>query len=161
MAEGYLKRGWRVIATGRESSTERLRQLAKASHGALEVETVDITLPEQVAALRGRVDGRRLDVLFVNAGVKNDDRETIADVSTDEFVRVMVTNSLSPMRVVEAFHDLVRAPGPIGVMSSGQGSLPNHTTGNYAVSRGSKEAHNQVMRSLPEIGSAHVRERGR
>src|SRR3546814_7915834 len=89
MAEGYLKRGWRVIATGRESSTERLRQIAKASHGALEVHTVDITLPEQVAALRGRVDGRRLAVLFVNAGVKNDDCEKNADVSTDVFVRLM------------------------------------------------------------------------
>lgn len=34
-------------------------------------------------------------MLFVKAGVKNDDRETIADVSTDEFVRVMVTNALT------------------------------------------------------------------
>ena len=32
-------------------------------------------------------------MLFVNAGVKNDDRETIADVSTEEFTRVMVTNN--------------------------------------------------------------------
>src|SRR3546814_11816378 len=103
MAEGYLKRGWRVIATGRESSTERLRQLAKASHGALEVETVDITLPEQVAALRGRVDGRRLHVLFVNAGVKNDDREKIAVVSTDEIVTYMVTQALRHMKVSAAF----------------------------------------------------------
>ena len=46
-------------------------------------------------------------MLFVNAGVKNDDREMIADVSTDEFIRVMVTNALSPMRVVETLQDLV------------------------------------------------------
>jgi len=148
MAQEYLKRGWRVIATGREDSAETLRRLAKASHGALEVETVDITIPGQVAALRGRVEGRRLDVLFVNAGVKNDDRETIADVSTEEFVRVMVTNSLSPMRVIEAFQDLVQPAGTIGVMSSGQGSLTNNTNGNYEVYRGSKAALNMFMRSF-------------
>jgi len=147
MVEEYLKRGWRVIATGREGSTDKLRQLAQTSDGALEVETVDITVPEQVSALRTRLDARALDMLFVNAGVKNDDGETIADVSTEEFVRVMVTNALSPLRVIEAFQDLVQASGTIGVMSSGQGSLTNNTNGNYEVYRGSKAALNMFMRS--------------
>ena len=148
MVEEYLERGWRVIATGRQNSTARLLQLAKARGGALEVETLDITMPEQVAALRGRLEARRLDLLFVNAGVKNDDRETIADVSTDEFVRVMVTNALSPMRVVEALQDLVVPSGTIGVMSSGQGSVANNENGNYEVYRGSKAALNMFMRSF-------------
>ena len=84
----------------------------------------------------------------MNAGVKNDDGETIADVSTEEFVRVMVTNSLSPMRVIEALEDLVQPAGTIGVMSSGQGSLTNNTNGNYEVYRGSKAALNMFMRSF-------------
>ncbi|MGF6290852.1 SDR family NAD(P)-dependent oxidoreductase [Paraburkholderia youngii] len=147
MVEEYLKRGWRVIATGRQNSTTRLLQLAK-TYAALEVETVDITIPEQVAALRSRLEGRPIDILFVNAGVKNDDSETIADVSTDEFVRVMVTNALSPMRVVEALQDLVRPTGTIGVMSSGQGSVANNENGNYEVYRGSKAALNMFMRSF-------------
>ena len=148
MVEEYLKRGWQVIATGREGSIQSLNQLAQNTQSALEVEAVDITIPNQVAALHGRLKARRLDVLFVNAGVKNDDRETIADVSTEEFVRVMVTNSLSPMRVIEAFQDLVRPAGTIGVMSSGQGSLTNNTNGNYEVYRGSKAALNMFMRSF-------------
>jgi NAD(P)-dependent dehydrogenase (short-subunit alcohol dehydrogenase family) len=148
MVEEYLKRGWRVIATGRESSMKKLRQLSASTRGALEVEAVDITIPDQVTALHGRLRDRRLNVLFVNAGVKNDDRETIADVSTEEFVRVMVTNSLSPMRIIEAFQDLVEPAGTIGVMSSGQGSLTNNTNGNYEVYRGSKAALNMFMRSF-------------
>ncbi|MEB0077293.1 SDR family NAD(P)-dependent oxidoreductase [Pseudomonas sp. CCI3.2] len=148
MVEEYLKRGWQVIATGREGATEKLIQLAKTADGALDVETVDITIESQIAALRVRLDARRLDVLFVNAGVKNDDRETIADVSTEEFVRVMVTNSLSPMRVIEALQDLVQPTGTLGVMSSGQGSLTNNTNGNYEVYRGSKAALNMFMRSF-------------
>jgi NAD(P)-dependent dehydrogenase (short-subunit alcohol dehydrogenase family) len=148
MVEEYLKRGWRVIATGRESSTEKLHLLAGASAGALEVETVDIAIPEQVKDVRARLADRKIDVLFVNAGVTNDDRETIADVSTEEFVRVMVTNSLSPMRVIDVCQDLVNPTGTIGVMSSGQGSLTNNTNGNHEVYRASKAALNMFMRSF-------------
>ncbi|WP_374625590.1 SDR family oxidoreductase [Pandoraea sp.] len=148
MAEEYLRRGWRVIATARAGSSGRLAALAATVGGALEVEIVDITVAAQVAALRERLADCRIDLLFVNAGVKNDDRETIADVSTEEFVRVMVTNALSPMRVIEAFEGLVPAGGTLGVMSSGQGSLTNNTHGKYEVYRGSKAALNMLMRSF-------------
>jgi NAD(P)-dependent dehydrogenase (short-subunit alcohol dehydrogenase family) len=73
----------------------------EASDGRLEIETVDIIYPDQVAAVRARLASRKFDLLFVNTGVTNDDRETIADVSTDESIRVMITNGLSSMRVVE------------------------------------------------------------
>lgn len=157
MAREYLKRGYRVIATGRAASTDKLRQVAQASADSLEVETVDITIPAQIATLRERLAGRRIDVLFVNAGVKNDDRETIADVSTEEFIRVMVTNSLSPMRVIEAFQDLVPPTGTIGVMSSGQGSLTNATNANYEVYRGSKVALNMFMRTFAARNAKYPR----
>src|SRR5471030_515854 len=103
MVEEYLKRGWRVIATGRDSSKSRLIHLAEKFTELLEVETVDITIPDQINALHTKLGDRHIDVLFVNSGVKNVDRETIADVSTEEFTRVMITNALSPMRVIELF----------------------------------------------------------
>jgi NAD(P)-dependent dehydrogenase (short-subunit alcohol dehydrogenase family) len=146
LAEEYLKRGWHVVATERGGSRSRLHDLA--ADGRLTIETVDIVFPDQVAALRGRLAARRFDMLFVNAGVKNDDRETTADVSTEAFVRVMVTNALSPMRVIETLQDLVLPSGTIGVMSSGQGSVANNTNGNYEVYRGSKAALNTFMRSF-------------
>jgi NAD(P)-dependent dehydrogenase (short-subunit alcohol dehydrogenase family) len=147
LAEEYLKRGWRVVATARGAARTALHELAARSGGRLEVETVDINEPDQVAALRARQGSRKFDMLFVNAGVKNDDLETIADVSTDEFVRVMVTNALSPMRVVETLQDVVLPTGAIAVMSSGQGSVANNLSGNYEVYRGSKAALNMFMRS--------------
>ncbi|WP_338555929.1 SDR family NAD(P)-dependent oxidoreductase [Erwinia sp. E_sp_B04_7] len=147
MVEEYLHRGWKVTATGRSNSIDKLLALADI-HPDLRVETVDITLPEQVAALHQRLGDLRVDLLFINAGVKNSDGETIADVSTDEFIRVMVTNSLSPLRVIEVFKDRVVETGTIGVMSSGQGSLTNNTNGNYEVYRGSKAALNMFMRSF-------------
>ena len=148
LAEEYLKRGWRVVATKRASGETKLGRLAQASGGRLDVETVDINHPDEVLALRARLAGRTFDLLFVNAGVTNDDRETIADVSTDEFIRVMVTNALSPMRVVETLRDVVSATGAIGVMSSGQGSLANNENGNHEVYRASKAALNMLMRSF-------------
>jgi NAD(P)-dependent dehydrogenase (short-subunit alcohol dehydrogenase family) len=148
LAEEYLTRGWRVVATERGGSASKLHDLLKASEGRLDIETVDIIYPDQVATLRARLASRSFDLLFVNAGVKNDDRETIADVSTDEFVRVMTTNALSPMRVVEILQDLVLPSGTIAVMSSGQGSIANNEHGNYEVYRGSKAALNMFMRSF-------------
>lgn len=148
LAETMLQRGYQVVATGRAHSTDKLAQLAARYPHQLTVETVDITDPEQVRALHQRLAGAEFDMLFVNAGVKNDDRETIADVSTEEFTRVMVTNALSPLRVIETFKDRVSASGTIAVMSSGQGSLANNTNGNYEVYRGSKAALNMFMRSF-------------
>jgi len=69
-------------------------------------------------------------------------------VSTEEFMRVMVTNSLSPLRAIEALQDLVPAEGLIGAMSSGQGSIANNVTGLREVYRGSKAALNMFMRSF-------------
>jgi NAD(P)-dependent dehydrogenase (short-subunit alcohol dehydrogenase family) len=148
LAKEYLERGWHVVATERLRTTSKLRDLVGAAEDRLEIESVDVVYPDQVAALRARLASRKFDVLFVNAGVKNDDRETIADVSTDEFTRVMITNALSPMRVVETLQDAVLPSGTIGIMSSGQGSITNNENGNYEVYRASKAALNMLMRSF-------------
>jgi NAD(P)-dependent dehydrogenase (short-subunit alcohol dehydrogenase family) len=148
IAEEYLQLGWHVVATARDRSGTALHDLVGNADGRLEIETVDINDPGQVAALRGRLGSARFDLLFVNAGVTNDDKETIADVSTEEFVRVMVTNALSPMRIVEAFEELVPPTGAIAIMSSGQGSVGNNETGGHEVYRASKAALNTLMRSF-------------
>jgi len=148
MAEEFLARGWRVLGTVRGESRTQLHGLAGKSDGRVQIETLDINFPDQIAVLRAGLAGRAFELLFVNAGVSNNPEETIADVTTDEFVRVMVTNALSPMRVVEALEDLVPPTGVIGVMSSGQGSVANNTNGMREVYRGSKAALNTFMRSF-------------
>jgi NAD(P)-dependent dehydrogenase (short-subunit alcohol dehydrogenase family) len=148
IAQEYLKLGWSVVATARQASGTALHKLAEPAEGRLEVETVDIAEPEQVAALHRRLLGRRFDFLMVNAGVTNDPQETVAEVSTEEFVRVMLTNALSPLRVIEAFQDLVTPTGAIAVMSSGLGSVANNETGGFEVYRASKAALNTLMRSF-------------
>ncbi len=148
LAEEYANRGWRVLATVRGSARTGLHDLAGRAGGRLEIETLDIVEPDEIAALRRRLAGRSFDLLFVNAGVANDPGETIGEVSTEEFVRVMVTNALGPMRVVEALQDLVPPGGTIGVMSSGLGSVADNEHGGWEVYRGSKAALNTLMRSF-------------
>ena len=148
LAAEYLARGWQVTSTARGPGRTGLHDLASSSAGRLVVETVDITVPGQVTALHDRLAQTTFDLLFVNAGVTNGPEETVADVSTDTFIRLMVTNALSPMRVVEALQDLVAPQGTIAVMSSGQGSVANNTKGGFEIYRASKSALNQLMRSF-------------
>ena len=146
LAEEYLKRGWYVAATERSRNTSKLRDLLGSAEARLQIETVDINYPDQIATLRARLASRKFDMLFVNAGVGT--RDMIADISTDEFIRMMVTNALSPMRVVESLQELVLPTGTIGIMSSGQGSITNNENGHYEIYRGSKTALNMFMRSF-------------
>ena len=148
LADEYLKRGAQVVATVRAEAGTALHALAGPAEGRLEIETVDITDVDGVAALHRRLVSRRFDRLIVNAGVTNDDRETVADVSTEEFCRVMVTNALSPMRILELFQDLTPPSGVLAVMSSGQGSVTNNESGGHEVYRASKAALNTLMRSF-------------
>ncbi len=149
MAAEFLKRGWHIVGTVRGSAKTKLHDLAEEHEGRVEIVSLDITAPDQIAALRSRLSGRSLDILFVNAGIANSNQdETIADVSTEEFARVMITNALAPMRVVESLQDLVPATGLIGIMSSGQGSIGNNQKGGHEVYRGSKAALNMYMRSF-------------
>ncbi|EPR40250.1 short-chain dehydrogenase/reductase SDR [Desulfovibrio sp. X2] len=154
LAQEFLLRGWSVVGTVREGKRTGLHELAEASDGRLEVEHLDITSPAQIEALKARLEGRRFALLFVNAGITNPRHETIGEVSTDDFVRVMVTNALSPLRVVERLADNVLPEGTIGVMSSGQGSVADNETGGFEVYRASKAALNTLMRSYAARGGA-------
>ncbi|WP_327141228.1 SDR family oxidoreductase [Nocardia sp. NBC_01327] len=147
LAQEWSNNGWQVVATVRGASRTPLHDLAENSAGRIEIDTVDITEPAQIEALHDRLADRRFDLLFVNAGVTNEPEGTVAETSTEEFTRVMVTNALGPLRVIEALQDLVEPAGTIGAMSSGQGSVSGNERGGHEVYRGSKAALNTFMRS--------------
>ncbi|MFI0219340.1 SDR family NAD(P)-dependent oxidoreductase [Streptomyces lydicus] len=146
LATEYAHRGWDVIGTVRGDRRTGLHDLAEASGGRVTVESLDMTKPEEIDALRERLAERTLDLLFVNAAVTRGNLP-VGEVPTEMFVEVMVTNALSPMRVIESFRSLVAPTGTIGVMSSRQGSLALNTRGGQDVYRASKSALNQLMRS--------------
>ncbi|MFE2378909.1 SDR family NAD(P)-dependent oxidoreductase [Streptomyces sp. NPDC059398] len=147
MAAELADRGWSVIGTVRGTTRTPLHDLADQHPGHIRIEHLDVTEPGELTPLRERLSGARLDILFVNAGTTNNEQTPIGSVPTQDFIDVMVTNALSPLRVIEALDGLVSTSGLIGIMSSGQGSITNNTRAGREVYRGSKAALNMFMRS--------------
>ncbi|MFH9353112.1 SDR family NAD(P)-dependent oxidoreductase [Kitasatospora sp. NPDC017646] len=149
MAAELLDRDWNVVGTVRDTTARTpLHDLADRADGRVSIEHLDINSPGQLPPLHERLAHRRLDVLFVNAGTTNSGQTPIGAVTTADFTEVLVTNALSPLRVIEALEDLVSPAGLIGAMSSGQGSITNNTAGGREVYRASKAALNMLLRSF-------------
>jgi NAD(P)-dependent dehydrogenase (short-subunit alcohol dehydrogenase family) len=149
MAREFVMRGWNVIGTVRSGSGTKLHDLAERYPDSVRIEMLDLNIGGQIEALRVRLAGELLDMLFVNAGTTTDDPlARVSEVSAEEFARVMLTNALGPMRVIEALQAQVPADGLIGAMSSGQGSIAANETGTREVYRASKAALNMLMKSF-------------
>jgi NAD(P)-dependent dehydrogenase (short-subunit alcohol dehydrogenase family) len=144
MAEEWLKRDARVIATQRGHSRE-LANLLRRYPGSLEIDAVDIADAASVRGLRERLGELRIDVLFVNAGICKANEETPSTVAEQDFIDMMLTNALGPMRAVELFEDLVPASGVIAVMTSELGSIAGNR-GVWELYSSSKAALNMLMK---------------
>src|ERR1700722_2749663 len=154
MAEEWLKRDAKVIATQRSASRD-LSELQGRYPASLEIETVDIVAAASVHALRERLGARRIDVLFVNAGICKAHEETLSTVDERDFVDMLLTNAFGPMRAVELFENLVPASGAIAVMTSELGSITENR-GFWELYSSSKAALNMLMKCFwsRQAGSA-------
>ena len=149
MATAFAGRGWSVIGTVRGGNRTELHDLAERLPERVRIERLDIGDDRQISALHDRLSGQQLDILFVNAGTTtNDPLAEVGAVSAEEFTRVMLTNALGPLRVIEALQANVPADGLIGAMSSGQGSIADNVKGRREVYRASKAALNMLMKSF-------------
>lgn len=147
LAEEYCKRGFLVIATVRQAASA-LEDLQKQYPENLEIhEQVDIVNIESVRNLHERIKSRRLDVLFVNAGISRANEMTPLNVKEQDYVDMMLTNALSPMRVVELFHENVTPTGVIALMSSELGSITN-ASAFWELYSSSKAALNMLAKSF-------------
>ncbi|MFD1722110.1 SDR family NAD(P)-dependent oxidoreductase [Amnibacterium endophyticum] len=146
IVEQLADRGWQVVGTARHGSGSDLHAAADRSSGRIEVERADLTEQQSLLDLRSRVDGRTIDLLWINGAIPSTDAPGL-DATVEEFTQVMLTNALGPMHAIAALQDLVPPSGTIAVMSSTQGSITLNTRGGYDVYRASKSALNQLMRS--------------
>lgn len=149
VVEQLVDRDWSVVATHRGETGSQLVDLAEHVGQQLHLESVDINETDQVTALHQRLAGSQFDLVLVNAGITHERWETVAEVSTSTFEHLMVTNALSPMRLIERFQDVTSPVGTLAVMSSSLGSIANNTqVRGWEVYRASKSALNQLMRSF-------------
>ena len=123
LVKELASRGWSVIATRRSASSDKgLEAFVSSSGGKVRMESVDIEDPASIEALAGRLKGRGLDLVFVNAGISGS-HSPAAGMSRDEVAQVFMTNSVGPVHVAESLKDQVRDGGVIAVMTSGLGSV--------------------------------------
>jgi NAD(P)-dependent dehydrogenase (short-subunit alcohol dehydrogenase family) len=156
LAKEWLSRGFRVIATVRGDRPTPLHELASQYKDHLHIRHLDITDPQAVEALRISLQEAEIDTLFINAGVALGAEDRVEKVSDEDFNRILVTNALSPMRLVNRLGPLVKNDGTIGVMSSSLGSVSLNDWGGWEVYRASKAALNTLMRSY---AAAHAQDR--
>jgi NAD(P)-dependent dehydrogenase (short-subunit alcohol dehydrogenase family) len=145
----YLARGWQVIATIRsEGIPDGLKQLKSAHADQLQLEQADINQPESVEALKGRIGPGELDLIFVNAGVSRGAEDNASTMPADDFIDLMITNALSPIRAITTLHDRLKRGAAVAVMSSNLASIANNSTGTWEVYRASKASLNTLLRSF-------------
>jgi NAD(P)-dependent dehydrogenase (short-subunit alcohol dehydrogenase family) len=137
-------RDWRVIATVRSRSLG-LEALKALYPDRLEEDTADIADEASVRRLRSRLEGRTLDMLFVNAGIAKSITATPVDAPEQDFLDMMLVNAFSPVRLIEIFEDLVAPDGMIAAMSSELGSIENNEAG-WDLYASTKSALNMLMK---------------
>lgn len=143
LAEEHLKRGWKVIATVRDPAA-----LADIAQDALTVEPLETTDWPAIDALKKRLTGQKLDLLFVSAAISPDAFAPIGAVEPDEFTQLMFINVLAPLRIVDRFADLTAEDGTVAVMSSSLASIEHNSMGGGEAYRVSKAALNMGLKSI-------------
>jgi len=137
--------GWQVIATVRD---DRGAEALKAVPG-VRVETLEITDGGSAEALVGRLQGTRLDLLLVNAGISGPRLESLLEADEAEVARLFLTNAVAPVRLAERLLPLVEpSRGVIAFMSSVMGSLELGPGMGMPLYGASKAALNHLSRSF-------------
>ncbi len=140
-ARQYLADGWRVIATCRDPAKYELDGAAYP---------LDVTDPAAVAALRRELDGEAIDILVNNAGVYGPRGTALGAIDYDAWEDVLRANLFGPVRMAEAFADLVERSDKkkMVFISSTMGSIGENTSGGGYIYRTSKAALNMAVASL-------------
>ncbi|NUZ06510.1 SDR family oxidoreductase [Piscinibacter koreensis] len=136
----YRAEGATVTASARNNAgLERIRGL-----GA-DASTLDVTDPASGSAFAAGLQGRRFDVIVVNAGVIGGRVDPPAVPEQADFDHVMRTNVLGPMRMISLVAPMLAPGGRLAVLSSRMASIGSRTSAANWLYRASKAALNSVL----------------
>jgi len=110
---------------------------------------LDVTKPEQFAALKEVVAAAPIDLLLSNAGIGLDSGQ-IGGLDFDYVHRMFAVNTVGPLRLVETFVDNVAGSRErrIVFVTSRMGSIGSNLSGGHYGYRASKAGLNAIGRSL-------------
>jgi len=139
LCSGFLKRGYEVIGTSRQASSE-LEALG------VQVETLDVSNPQSIQALSNRLEDTPIDVLVNNAGILS--RDDLDSLDFDAIQHQFQVNAMGPLRVSQALRTNLRTGSKIVIITSRMGSMDDNTSGRMYGYRMSKAAVNMVGKGL-------------
>lgn len=137
--------GWNIIATVRDpQKADALRAVP-----GVRIETLEMNDAAQLDALRERLQGEVLDLLFINAGVMGPLPQDLETVGTDALGALFMTNAVAPIRVARRLAGQVReGTGVMAFMSSILGSVTIPDGGEICLYKASKAALNSMINSF-------------
>jgi len=145
LAGEYLARGWRVIATARETGRASALSDLQAQHGErLRIEALDVADEGSVASLAERLAGEVLDILFVVAGISQHSGVPVHEVPQKDVAREFITNSTAPVAVAEALGACLAPDATVAFMTSILGSIGSNAGGGMELYRATKSALNML-----------------
>ena len=156
MVRQFVGDGWRIYACCRtpETATE-LAALADDSGGLITLHTLDVSKPEQIAALADEFRGTPIDMLVNNAGllgcnIENMTPGAFGSVDYEAWAKVHEINTMAPLRVTEAFVDHVAESDLklLFFMSTHMGCITELADGGLYPYRSSKAALNLLVKGL-------------
>ena len=143
LAQVCAARGDDVIGVCREGS-DALRQT-----GARVESGVDVGDDAALAGLARRLDGVRVDALWLNAGIMQ--RNALGSIDAAGFAsarRQFEVNALGPLRVAQALLPNLGKGSKIAIITSRMGSIADNGSGGSYGYRASKAAVNAIGKSL-------------
>ncbi|MDR5853359.1 SDR family oxidoreductase [Caballeronia sp. LZ062] len=146
----YARDGWRVLATARDKA-------ALSALDALGAQTfsLDVTQPEQIAALAWQLDEERLDAAIIVSGVYGPRTEGVETIGAEDFDHVMHANVRGPMQLIPVLLPLTDAAhGVLAVVSSKMGSISEASGTTGWLYRASKAALNSALK-VASLQSRH------
>ena len=143
----YAQEGFDVHATYRDLAN-RIDD-AEADPKRVHHHPLDVTDFAQFDALRSRLGAMPIDVLVSNAGIGREIGRFGA-LDYDEVHRILITNTVGPLKLVETLVDNVAASRQrrIAIVTSRMGSIGSNLSGGHYGYRASKAGLNAIGRSL-------------
>jgi len=140
-ARQYQAGGWRVVATCRDPGRYDLGG---------EVYPLDVTDAAAIAALHDELNGEGIDLLINNAGIYGPRGGALGTIDYEAWADVLRTNLFGPVRMAEAFADMVGRSEhkKMVFLSSIMGSIHENDSGGAYIYRSSKAALNMAVVSL-------------
>ena len=150
-ARQYADKGWNVIATCRDPDGATELSKLQAANAKVVIEQLDVNDYGAIDSLASSYADTPIDVLINNAAIGGGSRnQIVGELKYDVFKDVLLTNTISPLKMAEAFLPHVEASKQkkIIAVSSSQGSIAQVRQPRLYFYRSSKSALNMVMRNL-------------